>query len=235
MVSGAALRAGAGMVVTTSPGSKPLQLGMEVVQRPLGVDHLVAGVLGDLSRFGCLVVGPGLGTDGDLLAAVAELATRAEVPLVLDADGLRILSEVPDLGRRRAAPTLLTPHDGEFTRIAGEPPGSDRLASVVELAEGSGCAVLLKGPTTVISTGADVVRLVAEGDQRLATAGSGDVLAGVIGAFVARGCAPVDAATAGAHVHGRAGGLLPLDGAVAGDLFGTLGPAISQICRRDDS
>ena len=115
---------------------------------------------------------------------------------------------------------VLTPHDGEFTRLAGAAPGSDRIADVRRLAARVGAVVLLKGPTTVVAgPGPDAeTLLVTAGSPRLATAGTGDVLAGVIGAFVARGVAPLHAAALAAHVHGGAASLGPPEGLVAGDL-----------------
>jgi NAD(P)H-hydrate epimerase len=113
---------------------------------------------------------------------------------------------------------VLTPHDGEHARLAGAPPGPDRVEAARTLASRTGGVVLLKGPTTVVADPTGSALLVDAGDERLATAGSGDVLTGVIAALLAGGLDPLRAAAAGAHVHGRAGTLGWRHGLVAGDL-----------------
>ena len=100
---------------------------------------------------------------------------------------------------------MLTPHDGEFERLAGARPGPDRIAAARALAADTGAVVLLKGSPTVVADPRGEVRVVAAGDARLATAGTGDVLSGVIGALLAQGLPALEAAAAGAWLHGRAG------------------------------
>jgi NAD(P)H-hydrate repair Nnr-like enzyme with NAD(P)H-hydrate dehydratase domain len=99
---------------------------------------------------------------------------------------------------------VLTPHEGELRMLTGRTPGPDRIAEARELAGRLGTVVLLKGRTTVVADASGAVRLVTSGDQRLATAGTGDVLSGVIGALLAAGVPPLDAAALGAHVRGPA-------------------------------
>ena len=157
---------------------------------------------------------------------VGALVAAAPVPVVIDADGLNAigtLEALRDIVARRSLPTVITPHAGELTRLAGQPPGADRVASVREAASRSGAIVLLKGSTTVIASPrasrvrqASPVLISAAGDSRLATAGTGDVLSGVIGAFIARGVPAFEAAALGAHVHGRAAGDGYAEGLVAG-------------------
>ena len=129
---------------------------------------------------------------------------------------------------------MLTPHDGEFTRLAGRPPGPDRLGAARGLASDAGAVVLLKGPTTVVAAPNGRVLLAAAGDSRLATAGAGDVLAGIIGAFLARGAEPFSAAAAAAHVHGRlvAGvgkGDASITGVAASDLAARLMAVLTEL------
>jgi NAD(P)H-hydrate epimerase len=119
---------------------------------------------------------------------------------------------------------VLTPHEGEYARITGAPPGDDRLDEVRDVARRSGAVVLLKGSTTVVAAPDGRVRLVAAGSSRLATAGTGDVLSGVIGAALAGGLDGLEAAALAAHAHGRAAGSGPAEGLVASDLP----PLISQ-------
>ena len=113
---------------------------------------------------------------------------------------------------------VLTPHDGEYAHLLGEPPGPDRVAAARRLAAAAGAVVLLKGPTTAVADPAGRVLLARAGTTALATAGTGDVLSGVIAAFLARGVPALEAAALGAHVHGRAGVLGHRGGLVAGDL-----------------
>ena len=122
------------------------------------------------------------------------MAAAADVALLVDGDGLTALAPVSEFAatlRARGAPTVLTPHDGEMRALTGTPPGADRLAAARTVAADTGAVVLLKGPSTVVAAPDGAVRVVANGDQRLATAGSGDVLSGVIGALLAAGLEPV--------------------------------------------
>jgi NAD(P)H-hydrate epimerase len=182
------------------------------------------------------------------VADVRELVAAATVPVVVDADGLYALGTGNEIGAAlhagpdptasagsvpgRGRPTVvLTPHDGEFTRLAGAPPGTDRIAAADALAQRCGAVVLLKGSTTVVADPAGRVLLATAGSPRLATAGTGDVLSGVIGAFVARGVDPHHAAALAAHVHGRAAELGSPEGLVAGDLAELIGRWLSGIRR----
>ena len=148
------------------------------------------------------VVGPGLGTDEAALMALT-FALNTDLPVIVDADGLTVLAAHPHLVAGREAPTVLTPHAGEYARLAGRPPGSDRVAAARGLADAFGATVLLKGNVTVIA-GSGRVYLNPAGGSWAATAGSGDVLSGIIGALLAAGLPPVEAAAAAAFVHARA-------------------------------
>jgi ADP-dependent NAD(P)H-hydrate dehydratase / NAD(P)H-hydrate epimerase len=224
----AALRAGAGTVRLGIPGVPPDPRFLEVVGRFIPAEAWDRDVLDDLGRAKALVVGPGLGRTDATHAAVRRLVEGAEVPLLLDADGLHALGKAEDaaaLLAGRSAPTVLTPHDGEYERLAGHPAGPDRIDAARLLAARTGATVLLKGPTTVVADPGSRVLLSTAGDDRLATAGTGDVLAGVIGAYLAQGLDGLRAAAAGAFVHGRAGHLGWRHGLVAGDLL-DLVPAV---------
>ncbi|MHB1923664.1 MAG: NAD(P)H-hydrate dehydratase [Acidimicrobiales bacterium] len=214
-----AQRAGAGMVRLGVPGAGPRDLPVsEAVSTDLPADWADAA-LEWVSRCRAVVVGPGLGRAETTRAAVRQLAARIEVPLLIDADGLHALGrDVSKVLAGRKAPTVLTPHDGEFKTLTGSAPGPDRLAAARSLAARSGAVVLLKGSTTVVAGPDGRVLLAASGSSRLATAGTGDVLSGVIGAFLAQGLDPLPAAALGAHVHGRAAARGRPVGLVAGDL-----------------
>jgi hydroxyethylthiazole kinase-like uncharacterized protein yjeF len=149
------------------------------------------------------IVGPGLGTDEKAFGALT-FALSAALPVVVDADALTLLAAQPDLVAGRKAPTVLTPHAGEFARLAGGPPGEDRVAATRRLADAFGATVLLKGNVTVIADPSGTVYLNQAGGSWAATAGSGDVLSGMIGALLASGLPPIEAAAAAAFVHARA-------------------------------
>jgi NAD(P)H-hydrate epimerase len=192
-----ALAGGASMIRLESRGDVPasLDLPLEVV-RTMGEQFD--------RRCRCVVAGPGLGAD-----AATWLGKRLEdvdVPVVLDADGLDLaLLRAETLAERQ---WVLTPHEGEFARLTGQPVGSNRFEAVRDLARETGCVVLLKGPTTVLASPDGTLRVVCSGTAALATAGTGDVLAGLIGATIARGHDPLEAAALAAHLHGRAGSRL---------------------------
>lgn len=158
------------------------------------------------------VAGPGMGT-GDDSAAILRAVLDAEVPALVDADGLTLLAEHSDLRellRGRAAPTLLTPHAGEFGRLTGRDPDEvarDRLAAVRAAADELGATVLLKGANTVVCSPDGRIRINPTGTSWLATAGSGDVLSGIGGSLLAGGLDALDAGSVGAYLHGVAGEL----------------------------
>ena len=152
------------------------------------------------------VVGPGLGTD-ETGAAMLWFALDTDLPVLVDADGLTMLAAHPELVVNRKAPTLLTPHAGEFARLAGAPPGHDRVDACRKLADAFGATVLLKGHVTVVADPGGPVYLNPAGQSWAATAGSGDVLAGMIGALLASGLPAAEAAAAGAFAHARAAAL----------------------------
>jgi len=155
-------------------------------------------------------VGPGLGTD-DTGAAALWFALETDLPVIVDADGLTILAAHPELVVNRVAPTVLTPHAGEFARLAGYPPGDDRVGACRKLADTFGATVLLKGNVTVIADPGGPVYLNPAGQSWAATAGSGDVLSGIIGALLASGLPAAEAAAAAAVVHARAAALSAAD------------------------
>jgi len=183
-------------------------------------------VLGSLDRFQSLVIGPGLGRAESTVRDVREVLRHAPLPAVVDGDGLFALAWSDDgserLLRDRPAPTVLTPHDGEFALLTGAKPALDRLTAARRLAFDLGVVVLLKGPATVVAEPRGRTLVVTTGDDRLATAGTGDVLSGIIGALIAQGLEPFEAAAAGAWIHGSAGGLGPRRGLIAGDLLGLI-------------
>jgi hydroxyethylthiazole kinase-like uncharacterized protein yjeF len=234
LAAAAAQRAGAGMIALSSPGIEA-SAPVEVVDRRLPPFDWAEQVLADLYRYHALVVGPGLGREEYTVPSVVRTVLDALVPVVVDGDGLFALSwndeGTPAFLAEREVPTVLTPHDGEFGTLTGGRPGPDRVAAVRRLVDLTGATVLLKGPTTVVAGPSTPTWFVANGDQRLATAGTGDVLAGIIGAFLARGLPAVRAATAGAWVHAEAARTAGQHGLVAGDLVGALPLVLADLDR----
>jgi hydroxyethylthiazole kinase-like uncharacterized protein yjeF len=195
LCTGAAVAATSGMVrYTGSAAAEVVSHWPEVVAAPSAAAS---------GRVQAWVVGPGLGTDDDGAAALRS-ALDTDLPVLVDADGITVLAAHPELVASRAAPTVLTPHAGEFARLAGHPPGDDRVGAARGLAERLGATVLLKGYVTVIADPAGPVYLNPAGQSWAATAGSGDLLSGVIGALLASGLPAAEAAAAGAFVQTRA-------------------------------
>ena len=225
LCSRAALRAGSGLVQIGSPGlGADDHAPSEAVAVGLPATGWETTVEAELPRVRALAVGPGLGRSDAVGESVRRLLSTTTVAAVVDADGLFALGGAAGaaavIGARPAGagPVVFTPHDGEFARLAGAPAGEDRIAAVRGLAAATGAVVLLKGPTTVVADPGGAVLLSASGDARLATPGTGDVLTGVVAAFLARGLDGLRAAAVAAHVHGRAALLGPRVGLVAGDL-----------------
>ena len=194
-----ALAAGASMIRLSSRGDVA-----ELVDLPAEVVRSEEATIEKRCR--CVVAGPGLGADG--VDWLRERLVDVSVPVVLDADGLN--RSLIGSKTSNEQPWVLTPHEGEFERLTGEPLPANRLEAVRSLARDTNCVVLLKGATTLIADRDGRVRVVRSGTPTLATAGSGDVLSGVIGATIARGHDPLEAAALAAHLHGRAGAALPV-------------------------
>ena len=209
--STAAFRADAGSVPVCSDVA-PLVLA--AVKRPLDE------AFGAVSRHRSLAIGPGLGRGSDRQALVRRLLEQTDLPAVVDADALFGLEPF-----ERAAPTVLTPHSGELARLLGRQSAAvdaHRLSAAREAAEGFECVCLLKGADTIVAS-PDGSALVCHLEHpSLATAGTGDVLTGVIAAFLAKGLDARFAAAAGAVACDAAAGLGPERGLVASDVASLL-------------
>jgi NAD(P)H-hydrate epimerase len=238
MASEAAMRAGAGYVTALVPGSlNPIfevRL-LEVMTVPLPDDQgsLTTAasdrVLERSSRAGALILGPGLGREPEPLQLARSLAKRAELPLVLDADGLNAHAERLESLSARSAPTVLTPHAGELARLLGiesSDVSAHRLRSVRAAAAAANATVLLKGDDTLVADADGRVAVNRGGASALATAGTGDVLSGVIGAMLAKRVDPFAATCAAVLVHAAAGRLaareIGSEGVIASDVIARL-------------
>jgi NAD(P)H-hydrate epimerase len=156
-----------------------------------------------LPRMDTVLIGPGLGQSKGTLAALKAVLREFAGPVVLDADGINLLAQHKYLLRGRTAPTVLTPHEGEFARLYG-PMGNDRQAAAEKLARELNAIVVLKGHGTIITDGSQSYRNVT-GNPGMAVGGSGDVLAGMITGLLGQGIAPLEAAAAAVWLHGAAG------------------------------
>ncbi|MAT05984.1 MAG: NAD(P)H-hydrate dehydratase [Acidimicrobiaceae bacterium] len=236
LATAAAQRAGASLVALSSPGVDA-DHPVEAIERRVPAVDWDGTVLDDLHRFRSLVIGPGLGREEYTVASVLRCIDEAVVPIVIDGDALFALSwnedGTPARLLEREVPTVLTPHDGEYGLLTGHPPDDDRIAAATQLVEATGATVLLKGPVTVVASPGEVPLIVDSGDERLATAGTGDVLAGIIGALLARRVPAHRAAAAGAYVHGLAVRRCAATGVIAGDLIEHLPAVLTDLL--DDS
>ncbi len=228
----------------------PLEaVGIELIDSDWGSE-----VLKRAERFKAFVVGPGFGkgfenhlessekndaiengsnsTNNNFTKQVSKILTGIKQPIVIDGDGLNFLAMCgPDILKKRKIPAVLTPHDGEFERLnGGEKPEANRVESARKLADKYNSIVLLKGATTLIAepkTGKVIFS--TTGDERLATAGTGDVLSGVIASFLAQGLEPFMAAAVGAYIHGAGAELALKQGFMASDLLPHIPKALSLI------
>ena len=178
-----------------------------------------------------VLVGPGIGRSDGATAVVRTVLESFSGPVVVDADGINVLSAHKDILRGRTSPTILTPHDGEFQRFGGNLT-EDRIRSAAEMATQYSCVVLLKGCRTIITDG---MRCYCNhtGNPGMATAGAGDVLTGVISAFMAQGYKPEIAAIIGVYIHGLAGDIAVKKtgeyGLIATDIIEHIGKAIATV------
>jgi ADP-dependent NAD(P)H-hydrate dehydratase / NAD(P)H-hydrate epimerase len=240
MASLAAARAGAGYVTACVPQSLEAIVAaklLEVMTRALpddGDGALTAAAVGPVlqaaGRGGALALGPGLGRSDGAFAFARELARRAPLPLVLDADGLNAHAGQLESLAARAAATVLTPHAGELARLLAtdsEQIERRRLQHVREAARRARAVVVLKGDDTLVADPSGRVAVSAGGSPALATAGTGDVLTGVLAALLAQGLEPFTAACVGVHVHAQAGRLAARaqgapEGVIASDVIAAL-------------
>jgi NAD(P)H-hydrate epimerase len=231
LTASAALRADAGYVTVAARESVlPVleQRLVEAVKRPLSDglgDAAADAVLELVGKASAVALGPGLGRDDGARTLVRRLLAEVELPVVVDADALHELEPAAWPG-----PRVLTPHEGELARLLGRPSAdvaAHRLAAVREAADRYGCVVLLKWPDTLVAAPGRGVLVSAHGLPSLATAGTGDVLTGVVAAFLAKGMEPQRAAAAAAAAQQRAAVAAPQRvGLVAGDLVEALPRAL---------
>ena len=209
-----ALRSGAGLVYLGVPESiyaieavklnEPVVFPLPDKEGKLSAEA-IPQILNRLPAMDAILIGCGLGISEGTLAVVKAVLETAVCPVVLDADGINVLSGHMDILRGRQYPTILTPHDGEFRRVGGSV-GDDRMASAGVFASEFGCVLLLKGHRTCITDG-QTGYVNGTGNPGMAVGGSGDVLAGILTGLLGQGMEPLKAAACAAWLHGAAGDL----------------------------
>lgn len=240
----AALRAGAGLVTVAVPQAiqaivASFEPSYTTAALPCGDGGLLSGrsvrtavdLLADRDVVG---VGPGLGSSNIVRKLVRGLISEATVPLVLDADALNAVA-AEGISLKRDAPTIVTPHPGEFVRLSGrsyEDVAANRQVLAAEYAEQHKVIVVLKGAATIVTDGVETY-INATGNPGMATGGTGDVLTGVIAALCGQGMQPYAAAVAGVYAHGLAGDMVAAatseQGLIASDLLNWLPHVWSRI------
>ena len=244
MAALAAMRSGAGYVTVGAPASTELSFTVRLLEAMVvGLPETAGSLSADavepalraIKKADAVVLGPGLGKEEGAFAFVREIVGRIDVPLVVDADGLNALAGHLDALEHRPWPTILTPHAGELARLLetdSETVERHRFQSAREAAIKSGAVVVLKGDDTIVARPGLPISVSRGGAPGLATAGTGDVLAGVIATMLARGLPAAHAACAAVHVHLRAGQLAAApagaDGVIASDVIAALPAALSE-------
>lgn len=245
LIAMAAGRVGTGLVTVAAPeGVIPqIQAGLteptflplpETADGTVAMDA-VAPLLERLGTADALAIGPGLTTDEQTVAFVRDVVRRSPVPLILDADGLNAFTGDSAGLQDRQAEAVLTPHVGEFARLTGVKArdlDADRPAHVRALAEHTGTVTLLKGSRTVIAEPGGRLFVNVTGSPTLATAGTGDILTGMLGGLLARGATSSESAAAAAYLHGLAGLFAGRDlgeGALAGDVLERVPEALARV------
>lgn len=240
------LRAGAGLVTVAVPETLHQVMEeklTEVMTAPLpdtGKGSLSKGarqrILSLLENADVLAMGPGLSQAAEAVALVKELLPNVKIPCVLDADALNSLAGSGDILRKMQAPVVITPHPGEMGRLLGMTTRGiqeDRIAAAAKAAGKWRVTALLKGARTVVAAPDGAVFINPTGNPGMATAGSGDVLTGVVASLMAQGMEATRAAAAGAYIHGLAGDLAAKEkgmmGMIAGDILSALPAAAREL------
>ncbi len=238
----AALRAGCGSVRVAAPASVALAIGIAVpelmvIPLPETKDGTIAGEAVDLIAAqakvcDAIVIGPGLDENAETDEFAREIVEAAPLPLLIDAQAISALASDWKAGARAR---ILTPHDGEFEALTGKTIGDDREKAASDYAQKAGATLALKGHQTIVATPQGEVYLDESGTRALGTAGSGDVLAGIIGGLLAQGMDATRATMWGVHLHAQAGAAItkdgPEDGLMAHDFIERL-PSVQKYLRR---
>jgi ADP-dependent NAD(P)H-hydrate dehydratase / NAD(P)H-hydrate epimerase len=236
LASRGCLRGGTGLLTTHVPkaGYPVIQMTVPEAMASIDDNELMFTNVPDLTRFSAIGIGPGVGTGEKTRQAFHELIETAQIPMVIDADGLNILSVEKEWLKKLDGNAILTPHPGEFARLAGKSGNSfERIEKQRQFAEKYNVIVVLKGAHTSVATPDGKIFFNSTGNPGMATAGSGDVLTGIILGLLAQRFTIQDAAIAGIFLHGLAGDLAVKKKSeislIAGDIIDFLGDAVKEI------
>jgi hydroxyethylthiazole kinase-like uncharacterized protein yjeF len=246
LASKAALRVGAGLVYIGAPKSlgyyysshtiEPIVLALEDQGRGYLSDECIDLMLEEASKMDALAVGPGLSTKPGIFEIISALLKNCKVPLVLDADALNAIAHNTDILQEKASEIIITPHPGEMARLTKQTIAEiqeNRIESARSFSQKWGVITVLKGSNTVVAMPDGYVSVNTTGNPGMSTAGSGDVLTGVIAGLLGQGLCPREAAIAGVYLHGMAGDMaaerLGQHGMIAGDITEQLPFAINRI------
>ncbi|HKL32062.1 MAG TPA: NAD(P)H-hydrate dehydratase, partial [Tangfeifania sp.] len=236
LASKGCLRAGAGLLTAHVPrlGYSIIQTAVPEAMVSIDPHDSMFTEFPDVSQFSAIGTGPGIGMKHNSQKALHELIEKTEIPMVLDADALNILSEDKEWLKKLPANSILTPHPGEFRRLAGKSENSwEQLEKQRQMAKDYNVIVLLKGAFSAIATPDGRVYFNSTGNPGMATAGSGDTLTGIILGLLAQNIAPVDAVVAAVYLHGRAGDFAAANisepALTAGDISDYLGKAFLEL------
>lgn len=236
LASKSCIKTGAGLVSTHVPkiGYSILQQSVPEVMVDEDIDENYFTDISSILKYSAIAIGPGLGKSSKTVEGLSELLDKVDKPLVIDADGLNIIAENPELFRKLPQGTIITPHPGEFDRLFGKSEfGYDRLIKAVEASAKCGIVIVLKGAYTQVICPNGQVYFNSTGNAGMATAGSGDVLTGMVGSLLAQGYNSSSAAIFAVYLHGHAGDIaaskVGVDALIASDIIDNIGNAYKLI------
>lgn len=223
---------------TTEAMTEPLP---ETALETLGKDSVERVLEIIKERKTAVAIGPGISTTNETREFLYEIIRNCEVPMLIDADGLTLVSDNPQILKQANAPVILTPHPGEMSRLAQistEKVQADRIGVSLEFSSKYNAYLVLKGARSIISTPSGEVFINTTGNAGMASGGMGDVLTGIIGGLLAQGLDPADACKLGVFVHGLSGDIIAEEigevGMIASDIANTLPRAFSKLTTMDD-
>jgi len=224
----AALRSGVGLVTVHGPECN------RIITQTAIPEAIFQSDLTTIDRYNAIAIGPGIGTHAETAAILRDLLIKTDKPCILDADALNIISQQNDLLQLIPKYSVLTPHPKEFERLFGVSNSSyERMLKAQESAKLYGVYIILKGAHTLIATPDGMLYFNSTGNSGMATAGSGDVLTGILAGLLAQGYSPEEVAKIGVFLHGRAADLALEDESkeslIAGDIIDRLGKAFKSV------
>jgi NAD(P)H-hydrate epimerase len=228
----ACLRSGAGLITTHIPACGEIIMQTAFPEAMVHTDRETDFIseIGNVESFEAIGIGPGIGTSKETKTALEKVLIQSKKPIVLDADALNIISMQKEMLQIIPAYSILTPHIGEFDRLTGKSQSShERLEKARNLAAELNCIIVLKGADSAVCLPGKEIFFNSTGNPGMATAGSGDVLTGIITGLLAQSYTPLEAAKIGVYIHGVAGDIAAKrhsqESMIAGDIIDNIGKA----------